>query len=67
MWRSIGDGGMDGHGVAALVIGVVGSLALGGGLMALLFFSARHGYDERVEPFGPGTDPVRPEGPPFSS
>ena len=36
------------HGWIALLLGVVISLALGGGLMALSFFSARKGYDERA-------------------
>ncbi len=36
------------HIVAAMVIGVVGAGALTGGLMWLAFFSARHGYDDRV-------------------
>jgi hypothetical protein len=50
MWIGISDGlGMDGHGFAALIIGAVGSLVLGGGLMALVFFSSRHGYDERAD------------------
>lgn len=37
------------HIVAAMVIGVVGAGALAGGLMWLAFFSARRGYDDRVE------------------
>lgn len=39
-------------GVAALIIGVTFSLMLGVGLMALIFFSSRHGFDETpvVEP-----------------
>ncbi len=50
MWIGISGGlGMDGHGFAALVIGAAGSLVLGGGLMALVFFSSRHGYDERAD------------------
>ncbi len=36
------------HGWIALFIGVTVSLAVGTGLMALVFFSARHGYDDRV-------------------
>lgn len=35
-------------------IGAVLAIALGGGLMALSFFSARRGYDDRVSP--PDTD-----------
>ena len=37
------------HGWIALTIGTVLSLAVGGGLMALVFHSARQGYDDRVE------------------
>ncbi len=34
------------HGALALGLGAVLSLALGGGLMALVFYSNRHGYDD---------------------
>jgi uncharacterized membrane protein HdeD (DUF308 family) len=34
------------HGWIALVLGVVFSLIVGIGLMALMFFSSRRGYDE---------------------
>lgn len=37
------------HGWVALGIGTYLSLALGGGLMALVFHSARKGYDDRIE------------------
>ena len=37
------------HIAAAMVIGVVGAGALAAGLMWLAFFSARRGYDDRVE------------------
>lgn len=37
---------MSAHGWFALVLGVVISLAVGGGLMALVFFSSRRGYDD---------------------
>ncbi|TGY87540.1 hypothetical protein E5163_13975 [Marinicauda algicola] len=37
---------MSGHGWLALALGVILSLALGGGLMALVFFSSRRGYDD---------------------
>jgi len=37
------------HGWIALTIGTLVSLALGGGLMALVFYSARKGYDDRIE------------------
>ena len=37
---------MPAQGYIALIIGVVFSLVVGIGLMALLFFSSRRGYDE---------------------
>lgn len=36
-------------GWAAAIIGAVLTIALGGGLMALVFYSSRRGYDDRVE------------------
>lgn len=33
-------------GIGALVLGSLGTLVLGGGLMALVFYSARSGHDE---------------------
>ena len=37
------------HGWIALGLGTFLSLAVGGGLMALTFYSARKGYDDRIE------------------
>jgi hypothetical protein len=34
------------HGYVAMILGVIFSLVIGCGLMALVFFSGRHGYDE---------------------
>jgi len=49
-WNSVSGGEtMSGHGVAALVIGAIGSLVLGGGLMALVFLSSRRGYDDAAD------------------
>ena len=36
------------HGGAALILGALGSLLIGGLLMALLFYSSKYGYDEQV-------------------
>ncbi len=47
-WESLGPVAMDRSGYVALVLGVLGTIALGCGLMALVFFSHRHGYDEEV-------------------
>ena len=37
------------HGIFAILICIVMSLIIGSGLMALAFFSAKHGYDENVD------------------
>lgn len=34
------------HGYVAMILGIVFSLLLGCGLMALMFYSSRHGYDD---------------------
>jgi len=46
VWSGAGDTGMSVHGYIAMALGVVATLALGGGLMALVFFSNRRGYDD---------------------
>jgi dipeptide/tripeptide permease len=50
LWRDIGDGGMSPAGWIAMGLGIVATLGLGVGLMALVFISNRRGYDE---PGGP--------------
>jgi len=45
-WGEIGDAGIDTNGWIALTLGVLVTLALGIGLMALVFISSRRGYDE---------------------
>jgi hypothetical protein len=45
-WSGIGDAGIDINGWIALVLGVLATLALGIGLMTLVFISNRCGYDE---------------------
>ena len=47
-WREIGEVEISGHGLIALGLGVVVTFLVGAGLMALLLFSARRGYDERA-------------------
>ncbi|WBQ12750.1 hypothetical protein L2D00_12975 [Hyphomonadaceae bacterium BL14] len=44
----LGGGGLQitWHGWLAMALGVVLSLAVGGGLMTLVFYSARHGHDD---------------------
>ncbi|HEY4547998.1 MAG TPA: hypothetical protein VIG90_16455 [Pedomonas sp.] len=48
-WQQMGVVQMSGHGVTALIAGVVLSLVVGGGLMALVFISARRGYDDAAD------------------
>jgi len=45
-WRLIGSSGISVNGWIALVLGVMATLGLGIGLMALVFISNRRGYDE---------------------
>ena len=45
VWSGLGDSGISAAGWVALVLGVVVTLALGVGLMALVFISSRRGYD----------------------
>ena len=49
-WGDIGDSGMSGAGWVAMLLGIVATLGLGIGLMALVFISNRRGYDD---PGGP--------------
>lgn len=37
---------LSGHFLFAMILGTVFSIAVGSGLMALVFYSSRHGYDE---------------------
>ena len=45
-WAGIGDSEISGAGWLAMGLGVILTLALGIGLMALVFISSRRGYDE---------------------
>lgn len=44
-WSSAGSVSLPGYIWGALIVGVFFSLLVGGGLMALVFYSARNGYD----------------------
>ena len=46
VWHQIGQIALGLHGWIALIAGSVGMVVLGGGLMALSFYSARSGHDE---------------------
>jgi hypothetical protein len=45
-WSELGDVQMSGHGWAAMALGILFSLIVGIGLMGLVFYSSRKGYDE---------------------
>jgi hypothetical protein len=45
-WTRLSGPAMPATGYVAMTLGVVFSLVVGCGLMALLFYSNRHGYDE---------------------
>jgi len=45
-WLSVDGPPMPAAGYVAMILGIVFSLVVGCGLMALLFYSSRHGYDE---------------------
>jgi len=45
LWSQIGDVEISTGGWVAMGFGVVVALGLGMGLMALIFYSSRHGYD----------------------
>jgi hypothetical protein len=55
-WTALSGPPMPATGYVAMTIGIVFSLVVGCGLMALLFYSNRHGYDEphRAEDDHPG-------------
>ena len=52
-WTALSGPPMPAVGYAAMILGIVFSLVVGCGLMALQFYSSRHGYDE---PFQPADD-----------
>ena len=45
-WTALSGPPMPATGYVAMTLGIVFSLVVGCGLMALLFYSNRHGYDE---------------------
>jgi hypothetical protein len=46
VWTSMAGVHMSGWGWFTLVLGIVVTIGLGGGLMALVFYSSRHDYDQ---------------------
>jgi hypothetical protein len=55
-WIAVQGPSMPATGYVAMTLGIVFSLVIGCGLMALLFYSSRHGYDD---PHRPGGDDQR--------
>ena len=53
-WVSVSGPPMPATGYIAMTLGVIFSLVVGCGLMALLFYSSRHGYDEPFQGGGDG-------------
>lgn len=49
LWIAEGPAEISGHILVAMVLGIVFTLAVGAGLMFLVFYSARKGYDEPPE------------------
>jgi hypothetical protein len=50
-WVRLGGDEIPFYGYVAIGGGVLFSLLVGGGLMALVFYSSRHGYDDDVNRF----------------
>ena len=48
-WQRLGGAPIPLYGWIAIVGGVFFSLLIGGGLMGLVFYSSRHGYDDDVQ------------------
>jgi len=48
IWWALGDVEISRHGIIALVAGVLATLAVGVGLMWLVFYSHRRGYDDEA-------------------
>ena len=49
LWRMMPDAGVSGHGYLAMTLGIFFSFLVGGGLMALVFYSNRKGYDDAAD------------------
>lgn len=48
LWIALGEVQMSGHGWFAMSLAIVVSLALGIGLMTLVFISSRRGFDDNI-------------------
>ena len=62
-WQEMGEVEISRHGLIALGLGALATFALGAGLMALVFFSSRRGYDDQAyRPDNPRQPPDRANG-----
>jgi cytochrome c oxidase assembly factor CtaG len=52
-WQRFAGDSIPAYGYVAIAGGILFSLLVGGGLMALVFYSSRHGYDEGQGDKGP--------------
>ena len=50
-WVHLGGDPIPLYGYVAIISGVTISLLVGGGLMALVFYSSRHSYDDKANRF----------------
>jgi hypothetical protein len=48
-WTVVSGPPMPATGYVAMTLGIVFSIVIGCGLMALVFYSSRHGYDDQVQ------------------
>ena len=56
-WDATSNVAISKHGWIAFGLGTFFSLVIGCGLMALMFFSSRNGYDDAADPFRKRNDP----------
>ena len=57
IWQMLGPISLSMHGWLAIIAGIAGSFLLGGGLMALSFYSAKSGHDAKVAEYDPFQSP----------
>ncbi|MDA0763871.1 MAG: hypothetical protein O3A39_05505 [Proteobacteria bacterium] len=49
LWLQMSDVEISNNGIIAIFVGAFFTILLGSGLMALIFFSSRYGFDDQVE------------------
>lgn len=64
MWVATAGVGLSGSGNAAIVLMVIFCFGIGGGLMFLVFYSARKGYDDAVDQGATSKTDRLPDDPP---